>query len=144
MKIRDKVAFIIYLLSCLTVLGFGLVYVFCSTIMPYHQEAIKINWEQLSPGIQILLQGLIKIAAAGMFVTGIIGMVLLFIPFKRGESWARWALPLVGLLWNIPGLYVSSSIALKTHASTPWQFSLAGIIMMIVAFILSPPYSKAT
>ena len=142
MKTRDKAAFIIYFLSCLAILGFGLAYMCCPTIMPYHQEAIKIDWNELNSGVQILLHGMVKMVAAGMFVTGIAGMVLLFIPFKRGESWARWALPLGGLIWNIPGLYVTSTIALKTHASTPWQASLVGIVVMIVAFLLAPPYSK--
>jgi ABC-type Fe3+ transport system permease subunit len=144
MRMRDKISFIIYILGSLLLLGFGLVYAFCPTIMPYHQEAIKTDWEHLSPGLQILLQGFIKLVAAGMFVTGVMGIILLFIPFKRGESWARWALALCGLLWNIPGLYVSSTIALKTHASTPWKYNLVGMIMIIVAFILSPPYNKAT
>ena len=144
MRTRYKIAFILYLLVFLTLLGWGLVYIFCPTMMPYHHEAINIKWEDLSPGLQVLLQGFIKIAAAGMLVTGIMGMVILFIPFKRGESWARWAVPLCSLLWNIQGLFVTYTIALKTHASTPWKSNLVGIIMTIVAFFLAPSYNKDT
>ena len=100
------------------------------------------NWGDLSTGLQVLLQALIKMAAAGNFVTGLSVLILLLIPFRQGALWAHWALPLVGIVWNGFGLCVTATVAIKAHASTPWPATLAGVIIIIVAFILSPGFGK--
>jgi hypothetical protein len=143
MGTRDKIAFVIYFVGSLVLITFGIVYLSCSTIMPYHQEAINMNWEKLSTGLQFLLQGLIKMAAAGFFVTGLSTLILLFFPFKKGAQWAHWAIPLLGIVWNGFSLYITATIAIKTHASTPWLAALVGIIFIIVAFVLSPGFGKS-
>lgn len=143
MGTRDKIAFSIYFVGSLVSMAFGIVYLSCSTIMPYHQEAINMNWEELSIGLQVLLQGLIKMAAAGFFVTGLSTLILLFIPFKRGAQWAHWAIPLLGIVWNGFSLCMTATVAIKTHASTPWLGALVGIIFIIVAFVLSPSFGKS-
>jgi len=143
MSKRDKIAFVIYFVGSLSLIAFSVVYLFCSTIMPYHQEAIKMNWEELSAGLQILLQALIKMVAAGFFVTGLSVLILLFIPFRRGAQWAHWAIPLLGIVWNGFSLYVTATVAIKTHASTPWSGVVVGTIFIIIAFILSPGFGKS-
>jgi hypothetical protein len=142
MKIRKRIAFIIYFINSLVTIIFGIAYLFCSTIMPYHQEAIKMNWGELSPSLQVLLQALIKMSAAGNFVTGLSILLLLFIPFRQGAQWAHWAIPLLAIIWNGFGLYVMATVATKTSASTPWPFTVLGIIAIIIAFILSPGFGK--
>ena len=142
MSTRDKIAFIIYFLGALGSIAFGIAYLSCSTIMPYHQETINTTWEELSTGLQVLLQALIKLGAAGLFVTGLSMLILLLIPFRRGEKWAHWAIPLLGIIWGGFSLYVSATVAIKTHASSPWPAAIVGIIMMVLAFILSPSFGE--
>jgi hypothetical protein len=142
MSTRDKFAFVIYFIGSLALIVFGIVYLSCSTIMPYHQEAINMNWEELSTGLQVLLNGLIKMAGAGFFVTGLSILILLLIPFKRGAQWTHWAIPLLGLVWHGFSLCITAIVAIKTHASTPWLAALVGVIFTIVAFILSPGFGR--
>jgi hypothetical protein len=142
MRTRDKIAFVIYFLVFLTTIVFGVIYLFSPTIMPYHKEAINMKWEDLGTGLQVLLQGFMKLTSAGFFVTGLSGMILLLIPFRHGEKWARWAVPSIGFVWNIFCLYVTSTVAMKTGASTPWPGLLIAMIMMLVAFMLSPSFGK--
>jgi hypothetical protein len=137
MKTRVKIAFAIYLVGCLSLIGFGVAYLLCSTVMPYHQQAIGTNWEQLSTGMQVLLQALIKAAGVGFLAVGINGLILLFIPFRRWERWAYWAIPIPAFLWNGLSLYITAKVAIATGASTPWAGSIIGLIMIAVAFILS-------
>ncbi len=137
MKTRVKIAFAIYLVGCLSLIGFGVAYLLCSTVMPYHQQAIGTNWEQLSTGMQVLLQALIKAAGVGFLAVGINGLILLFIPFRRGERWAYWAIPIPAFLWNGLSLYITAKVAIATGASTPWAISIIGLIMVALAFILS-------
>ena len=143
MSKRDKIAFVIYFVGSLSLIVFSIVYLSCSTIMPYHQEAIKVNWEELSTGLQILLQAFIKMVAAGFFVTGLSALILLLIPFRRGAQWAHWAIPLLGVVWNVFSLYATGTVAMKTHASTPWPGTVLCTFFIIVAFILSPGFGKS-
>jgi hypothetical protein len=140
---RDKIAFGIYFLLALSSVAFGVVYLFCSTIMPYHRVAIGIPWEQLSSGLQALLQGLIKVAAAGFLVTGISFLALLIIPFRRGDLWAKWLIPILGSVWNIIALNATIMIAMKTPAVTPWPAAIAAMVLLIIAFILAPGFGKS-
>ncbi len=142
MSMRDKIAFFLYFIFSLALIAFGIVYLFCSTIMPYHQEAIGMNWEELSTGLRVLVQAFIKVTAAGFFVAGLSTLILLFIPFRGGAQWVRWAIPLLGIVWNGFALFVTATVAIKTHASTPWPAALLGVIVIIVAFILSSGFGK--
>ena len=140
---KDKIAFAIYFLLALASITFGVVYMFCSTMMPYHRVAIGIPWEQLNTGMQAVIQGLIKVAAAGFFVTGISFIALLIIPFRRGDQWAKWLIPILGSVWNVIALYVTVMIAMKTPAVTPWPAAIAAMVLLIVAFILAPGFGKS-
>jgi hypothetical protein len=142
MKGKDKIAFVIYLLGILSLFAFGIAYFFCPTIMPYHHEAIGTPWEALGPGVQVLLQALIKMTAAGFFVCALSIGVILFIPFRRGEKWAHRAIPALALVMMGISLYVTLKVAWATGASTPWPASLIGILLAIFAFYLSPGKTK--
>lgn len=142
MIIREKIAFVLYMINGLLCLVFGFRYLFCNTIMPYHQQAIGMKWEELEPGLQVLLNGLIKIAASGFFILGISTIVLLIIPFRKGERWAKWSIPALLLLWLGFGLYVPLNIALKTQASTPYPVSIVALVITVIAFLLSGVFSN--
>jgi hypothetical protein len=142
MSVRKKIAFAIYFLNCLSLVGFGAVYFFSPTLMSYHQQVIGRTWEELGTGIRIIFHAMLKATGAGFLVTGISGLLLLFIPFKRGEDWASWALPFILLFWNAGVAYVSAGIALKAGVVTPWPIPVLGMVMLIVALIFSPPSAK--
>ena len=142
MKGRDKIAFFIYLLGVLTLFAFGVAYSMCSTIMPYHHEAIGTPWDTLGPGVQVLLQALIKMTAAGFFVAGLSIAAILFIPFRRGEKWAHRVIPTLVFVMMGISLYVTLKVAWTTGAATPWPAALVGFLMAIIAFIISPGRTK--
>jgi hypothetical protein len=137
---RDTIAFVIYFVCVLGPIGFGVLLLFCKTILPYHKKVMNMTWEDLGPGLQVLLQCFTKIAAAGFLVNGLAVLILLFIPFRQGEQWAHWAIPLLLIILNGFGLYCAAKQAIKTHVGTPWPASVLAIIMAIVAFILSPGF----
>ena len=138
MNTRDKIAFNIYLVVALAWIAFGIVYISCPSFMPYHRQAVSMPWEALDPGLQVLIQAFMKMAAAGFFVSSLAVLVLLFIPFRRQARWAHRAIPLLGIVWNVLSVYVTSVVAAETGASTPWHVAAAGTVFMITGFILSP------
>lgn len=142
MKTKEKIAFVLYMINGLTSIIFGFIYLFCETVMPYHQQAIGIKWADLGPGLQVMLNGFTKFAASGFFILGITIIVLLIIPFRKGERWVKWFIPALTLVWLGFGLYIPIKIALKTQASTPWIGSAAALAINIIAFLLSGAFSK--
>ena len=143
MNKRDKIAFTIYLVVCLLGFAFGIVYLACPTVMPYHHQAIGTDWNDLGPDLQVMLANFVNFAGAG-FITGSLScLIMLLIPFRRGEFWAKRAIPLVLMVFNAFCLYVSATVAAKTEASPPWPLSIVVIVFLLVAYIVSPGVKTA-
>jgi hypothetical protein len=63
--------------------------------------------------------------------------ILLVIPFGKGVFWARWGIPAIGMVVQLPALYAMASVALYTSAQPPWIGSLIVMALLIAGFILS-------
>ena len=137
MSTKKKIAFAIYLLVGLLSIAMGVRYLLCPTIMPYHKQAIGIEWEAIPAPMQVLLQSLVNVVAAGFLVTGIAVIVVVIIPFRRGEKWTLWLIPLLVLVWTGLSAHSSVTVAMRTQASTPWWIAATTIVLMLVAFVLS-------
>ena len=142
MKSRDKIAYVLYMTNAVIAIAFGLRYASCETVMPYHQQAIGLEWTELGLGLQILLNGFMKGTASAFFIVGASSMVLLLIPFRKGEIWSKWLIPFVQIASLAPAVYVSINIASKTQASTPWPVAIATAGITIVAFLVSGVFLK--
>jgi hypothetical protein len=118
-------------------LGQGLLYMTTSTFMPYHADALAVNWEQLPANYQGFLLGVIKGMGAGSIGVTLAIVVLLAIPFRRGERWAHWAVPLVGIVFTTLTAYAAYTIDIRTPASPPWRLTLAVAGLYVVGGILS-------
>jgi amino acid transporter len=103
---RNKIAFAIYLIVSISTICLGLVYLFSPMFMPYHREILGKNWDDLEKPNQMLLLALMKGMGAGLIGIGVLIIFLLFYPFRDGEKWVRFALPIAGLI-----LYVISVVS---------------------------------
>jgi hypothetical protein len=137
MSTRIKIAFACYLLVGLAGMVFGLRYILSPQIMPYHQEVIGVNWGDLSPRIQKMFLAFLHGAGTSMFLSGLSVLILLFIPFRRGEVWSRWALPVLCGPAQIATLCTALDLHRSTHASTPWPFAAFLTVVVLVAIPLS-------
>lgn len=142
MNLREKIAFILYFANSIVNLIFGLKYLFCDTFMSYHREAVGMEWAELGPGLQILINGLIKMTASAFIIVGISSIILLLIPFRKGEYWVKWLIPFIQIGFLGFSLYVTLKIALNTQASTPWPFTIVGLVVGIIAFLISGFYRR--
>jgi len=129
-------AFTCYALAALISMAFGVNYLFRSQFMPYHREAVGRPWQKLDRRMQTLLIGLMRVAAGGMLAEGLSMLILLAIPFRAGESWAQYAVPVIGLVGALPTLYATILIRSRTQAHTPVLACSAGIALVAAGFIL--------
>jgi hypothetical protein len=137
MNTRRKIAFACNLLSAFGLAGFGLVYLFSSRFMPYHEVAVGVRWSDIDAPFQILLLALIKAAGAGFLCASLTLFILLFIPFREGCRWARWAIFAIGSGIIVPLIYVVLSVKLATPASPPLIMPIAGMILLTAGLLLS-------
>lgn len=143
MNTKIKVAFACYLLIALVSVIGGLYYFFAPELMPYHQEVIGMDWEEVDPQFQLMFLALLHGGGLGMFTSGLALIILLTIPFRKGEVWTRWAIPVIILPSNIFLLYTTLNLKLTMQASTPWQLFAAVLLLTVVGLILSYVRSNA-
>lgn len=142
MNTKIKVAFICYLLVALVSVVGGLYYFFAPELMPYHQEVIGMDWEEVDPQFQLMFLALLHGGGLGMFTQGLALIILLTIPFRKGEAWTRWAIPAIILPNNIFLLYTTLYLKLTMQASTPWQLFIITLLLTFIAITLSYVRSK--
>lgn len=142
MNAGERFAFITYLIIGLGTAVTGLIYLFSSKIMPYHEAAIGVNWEQLSPPLKIILLALVRAAGAGFLGVGAAISCLVIFAFRQGTIWVRYILPLEIWILYVPLLYVTFHVKMNTAGSPPCYLVLASLVMTVPAFILSVSRKK--
>ena len=137
MSTTFTIAFACYALGALISIAFGVNYLLRSEFMPYHREAVGVDWQQLDPRMRVLLTGLMRVAAGGMLAEGLSMLIMLQIPFRAGQLWAQYAVPTIGLVGALPTLYATILIRARTGAHTPVLAGAAGILLVLAGFILT-------
>jgi hypothetical protein len=110
----------------------GLLYVTTQRFMPYHGDALGATWEELPANYQGFVIGVIKGMGAGSIGVTLALIVMLCIPFRRGEAWARWAIPTIGVVFTGLTAYAAFTIDARTPASPPWR-QTCGLTALYVA-----------
>jgi len=144
MSKRMKIAFCCHLLAILSLAIIGLIYLFRSEFMPYHAVAVGRKWVEVESAFQILILALVKAFGGANFSTALAMGILLFIPFRQGIQWARWAIPAIGFAAELPALYVTLSVTLNTPATPPWKGVVLIMIFLLMGLILSLESHKKT
>ena len=137
MSKRMKISFCCHLLAILGSTIVGLIYLFRTEFMPYHAVAVGRNWAEVDPAFQILLLALIRAFGGASFSIALAMGIILFIPFRQGFLWARWAIPSIGYAYQLPSLFVTLSVTLNTPATPPWKFVILAMVLLLVGLVLS-------
>ena len=137
MGATEFAATVCYALAVLVAMAFGVTYLTRSRFMPYHSDALQLSWDELDSQLQALLLGLMRAVGGGWIAASLgVGFLLVF-PFRAGETWARYAIPLVGLAAALPTLYAALYVRSRTPASPPVSLAVVAILLLIVGFFIS-------
>jgi hypothetical protein len=137
MKRRDIAALVLYSIPTVGLFLQGLLYLTTPRFMPYHADALGVTWEMLEPNYQGFLIGVIKAMGAGSVGVTLSLAVMLVIPFRRGETWAKWAIPAVGAVFTALTAYAAYTIDMRTPASPPWRPTLGLTALYLAGGALS-------
>ena len=144
MNTRMRVAFACYLVSTIIIAGIGTIYLFSRQLLPFQLEALGTTWGEIPPRFQVLFLALKKLASGGLLATALGLGVLLFVPFRKGEAWARWAISAIGLSFATPLLYGMLLVKFETPASPPWLVGVLMIVLFVVGFLLASTSREST
>jgi hypothetical protein len=143
MKTQYKVSLSLYVLLSLLALLSGIMYLAVPTVMPYHQQALGVPWNELGEGPRVLLWMMVKLIGAEALLLGISSLLITLIPFRKHERWAVFALPALAFLTNCVFLFAVIFVRYKTGAETPVWLMSTSMVFVFAAFFLSLDYKKA-
>lgn len=116
---RGIAAAIAYSIVALSSLLMGCIYLFSPQFMPYHAVAVGSLWPALVPAQQTLILALMRVGGGGWLAVSMTIVVLVAIPFRQGQAWSVWLIPLFGLVFHVPNLYATARVTLDTPAMAP-------------------------
>ncbi|HSR31012.1 MAG TPA: hypothetical protein VLY63_10640 [Anaerolineae bacterium] len=137
MSTTSRVALVCYGISAFVGMLFGVIYLIRPRFMPYHSEAVQSSWTDLDQNMRILILALMRVSGAGLLATGIAVLVLLAIPFRAGEAWSFYAIPLIGLCMSAGSLYATILVKTRTPGSPPVGLASLSLVLILIGFIFS-------
>lgn len=132
-----KIAFSCYVIALIPMYIGGMVYSLLSEYMPYHAIAVGHQWSELEPGLQLLILEALHGAGNLIIIVALAMSVLLAIPFRRGERWSYWSIPLMGCAAMLSGLSAAIKIDMNTPANPPWFVLVLVILLLITGLFFS-------
>ena len=114
----------------------GCIYLFRGRFMPYHAEALGLEWADVEPDLQVLLTALMQVAGAGWLALAVALGALLRWPFRGGALWARLTIPALIVTFYLPTFVATISVSLNTPATAPWYGNLASLIAAMIGVLL--------
>ena len=137
MSTTSLISFISYSLVALVLILFGLIYLLKNQFMPYHSEALGLSWSELEPKKQILILALMRAVGGGFLATGLAMLILLIIPWRAGDTWSIYAIPLISICNCFGTLYATWLVKTRTPGTPPVRLSLLALALTMIGFIFS-------
>lgn len=132
-----KIAFWCNLGAVVIVSTIAIIYLLTPQLLPYQEAAIGMSWAELQPGLKTQFLSLLKVSGGGYLFTAISLLVLLLIPFKKGEAWARNAIPAIGIPAVLIVNYAGLTIILNTPGRPPLFAGPIVVILLLAGWFLS-------
>lgn len=123
-------------------IGFGLVYLFKNSFMPYHADAISRTWEELNPAFQILILALMRAAGGGFFLAGLMIIILQRIYNRTKQKWIPSLILFMGVIIVLTTVYATLIVRLNTNANPPTLSSAAALVGLISGYLMNKYYKN--
>jgi hypothetical protein len=110
---------------------FGVRYMRRDEYLPYHADVAGKSWNELDPGVQTIILGMLKIVGGGFATLGVTLLWLCFALHERAR-WAPWAILTISAVELGPMLYVAMRLrAFRPDAQTPVRPTLAMMVLIV-------------
>ncbi|MGO9212348.1 MAG: hypothetical protein ACLP9S_00460 [Syntrophales bacterium] len=131
------ISFGCYFLAILIMAATAATYLFRSEFMPFHSVAIGMPWSEVSYPFRVLMVASMKVIGCAWLACVFFQLILLFMPFRQGLAWARWALPIGALISSAGAFYAMIYTKRNTPAKPPLGLFLFKVALVILGFVFS-------
>ncbi|WP_070962956.1 hypothetical protein [Vibrio sonorensis] len=137
MNTFHKTSFVLFSIIALLMIATGATYLTAPTIMPYHLAAMETTWQGLSQGMQNMSVNFMKSVSAGFLSSGLAVLILLAVPFRKGETWSVFAI--FALVLTQVGIIATRTydVSVNTMANPPLFPLLAVLVLAVIGFVLA-------
>lgn len=137
MKLKT-ISTVLYLVISVIALAMSMVFLGAGEFFPYHAEASGLKWSEITPGLQLVLMSLIRLAGLGWLVFALgLGFLTTYCYHIRDGRVVRFVIPGLILIYFGGVFGITFYVYLQTRAATPWTSTVGVIILDILAFACS-------
>lgn len=137
MNIIKIVYSLIFLWVGIITLSVSLKFLSAKEFFPYHKEASKMEWNEISKPLQTIILAVMRMAGLGILFASLTIIFYSGFIFLNSNSNIKYFVPIVSLIFWAGTFLVTFRVHKKTMAHTPWKGSLSCMIMLIAAILIS-------
>lgn len=141
---RRTIAALLYGINGLVSVVLGSVYLFSTSFMPYHADALGKQWADVEPAVQTLFLALMQVAGAGWIVVGLLTLLIVLIPYRHNARWARFAAPAALLAFYVPTMLATIDVLRATPAVPPWYGNALACLVTFLGLAVDRPWQGET
>jgi len=122
--------------------GFGLIYLFKDSFMPYHMAAVSIPWNKLDINIQFLILALMRAVSGGFILAA---LLIFWLQLKFSETKLNWIPPMIlisGSVIATSTLYATIIVRVNTPGNPPIALIIGALILLIIGFTFNRKYAN--
>lgn len=124
-------------LVTLIALGFGCIYLFRNSFMPYHSEAVSLPWDMVDEKFRILILAFMRAASGGYLVGAVVIAVLQYRFDKTGQKWIPPLILISGSIVALTSLYATLIVRLNSPGNPPTLLAVVLLILIIAGFFFN-------
>jgi len=130
-------------LAAASLLAFGMIYLLKGSFMPYHGDAVSLEWKDVPPAMQYLLLALMR-ATSGGFIA--VAVAIAYLQYRFTSEKIAWIPGLILVLGTIPVLcylYAILLVGMHTPGKPPLVADILGEVLLIAGFLFNRRYLSA-
>lgn len=137
MKKHISLTSILYYLAGLLLLAFGIIYLTRSSFMPYHAQAVSMDWNDVPQDMQYIILALMR-AIGGGYTASAVGMLFLSYQYGRTSDFRISVFTFfMGTIAGMGSAYAILTVKLNTPGEPPLFAAIAGQLLISAALIAS-------
>ncbi len=136
MKALQTISLSCYVLVAMLGFTFAFVYLTRPEFMPYHADAVGMEWNEVDANMKVLIIALMRVSGGGWLATSLSISFLLIAGRKFKKPWLKLALVSVGFAALIPSLWATLYVKSNSPADPPWLAAVVAIVFLLVAMVL--------
>ena len=118
-------------------LVFGIIYLFRPSFMPYHGDAVMLDWYDVDQNIQYLILALMR-AVSGGFIIGAVAIAILQLKFNKDQSvWIASLILIIGLIVEFTTIYATFLVRIYTPGKPPTYIAYIAILLLVLGYIFN-------